>query len=195
MATSRMRNFVTTIYVIPLIIPISPLGLALWFILPMLIGIRLIEEKECVVMFNIVMLVFAAIMILFAVLVLTFFLQVDIKMTLRYRRGPKTKAKIINSLGTMKSFNYGLCQPGTKFYVYEVEYTVNGLHIDKIYDKKKREIGESVEVPYWIEKDGTQELTPKTYHDRFLRFLATAIGGAIIGIGCVIYIEVFGGKL
>lgn len=146
-------------------------------------------------MFKSILYVLSVIFALFAVFALVVVLQVYIKMTLRYRRGSKTKAKIIGSLGTKIAANFGRHQSGTKYYVYEVEYNVNGLHIDKIYDKKKREIGEIVEVPYWIEKDGTQELTPKTYHDRFLRFLATAIGGAIIGIGCVMYIEVFGGKL
>lgn len=131
------------------------------------------------------------ILLAIVIFILVVILQVDIKMTLRYRNGPKTKARIISSMGEKMSANYGARQPRTRYYVYEAEYNVNGRHTGKLYDTKKREIGEVVEVPYWIEKDGTQELTPRTYHDRFIRFLCMAVVGIIIAVAYILYMRCF----
>ena len=37
--------------------------------------------------------------------------------------------------------------------------------------KKKLNLGEMQQTPYWIEKDGSLELTPRKYYDRLKRLL------------------------
>lgn len=127
-----------------------------------------------------------AIVILFILIII---LQVDIKMSLRYLRGSKTTVTVHEFYKNSSSGNYGRMQMSNYYFLYKVSFTIpekSGLQHGIFWSKEKLNPGEMRQTPYWIEKDGSLELTPRNYYDRLKRLLF-ALSIAVIFILCIFF--------
>lgn len=106
--------------------------------------------------------------------ILIVILQVDIKMYLRYLRGSTTTVTVYEFYKNSSSDNYERLQMRNYYFLYKVSFMVpekSGLQHGILWSKEKLNPEEMQQTPYWIEKDGSLELTQRNYYDRLKRLL------------------------
>ena len=122
--------------------------------------------------------------------ILIVILQVDIKMSLRYLRGPTT-VTVCEFYKNNSSDNYGKLQMRNYYFLYKVSFTVSeksGLQHDILWSKEKLNLGEMRQTPYWIEKDGSLELTPRNYYDRLKRLLFALSVAVVFILSAILFL-------
>lgn len=120
--------------------------------------------------------ILAMLFALLALFLLGLFIVTDIIRTREYMKASRTTAKISGYGGRVKTANYGLLQPATRYHQYDVCFMVDGQTCRGKYLCKKAGLGEGdqVEVRYVRTADHTIKIVNRDIKDRFFRMLLCA---------------------
>lgn len=126
---------------------------------------------------------------LLAAVILGLVIAADAVKTREYVRASRVMARIDRYAGEKKTSNYGLLQPASRYYCYDVSFVINGnmcsgRHLSK---ESGLQPGEPVEVRYIHSSDQGIRIVNGDIKDRFLRMVICAAIAIPLAIAYIIF--------
>lgn len=125
---------------------------------------------------------------LLATVILGLVVVVDAVKTREYMCADRVMARIDRSAGVKKTSNYGLLQPPSRYYCYDVSFVIDGnicsgRHLSK---ESGLQTGDTVEIRYIHSLDQGIKIVNRDIKDRFLRMVICAVVAIPLVVICII---------
>lgn len=138
---------------------------------------------------KIIIYIMAVVFALAVAAILGLVIVADALKTREYLRAGRVMAKIDHCAGEKKTSNYGLLQPASRYYCYDVSFVINGnmysgRHLSKEIGLRT---GDPVEIRYINLSDQGIKIVNRDIKDRFLRMVICAVIAIPLSVLCIIF--------